>query len=316
MRSRPSSRATSASRSSWPAPSRRSPPIASRPRRRPRGTITSRPPPICAACSPCCRRTTWPTRATSLLELGEQELLSADLVRARGSFRRAIEAARAIGDAVTLARAALGFAGGDVGFGWEIGTDDPAAVELLREGLEALGDSEPRLALRMTFRLAYLLVFTEDRRGSWQTWVGVPRRWRSVSATSKRGSWVRFTELVVRVAARDEVPPSMLDLFRRRSRLCSPWPRVRSRGSAVSRGPVVRWRPLRMARIPECEEAIEHAAAIAAAPRQPALHLGGRHESRHASDGPRRPRRVGNAAAGAPARSCGACVPTSTSRSS
>jgi len=101
-------------------------------------------------------------RAAALLELGEQELLCADLARARPSFRTAVEAARSTGDVVTLARAALGFAGGDIGFGWEVGTDDPASVELLREGLEALGDSEPRLALRMIFRLAYLLVYTDD----------------------------------------------------------------------------------------------------------------------------------------------------------
>jgi class 3 adenylate cyclase/tetratricopeptide (TPR) repeat protein len=101
-------------------------------------------------------------RAPALLELGEQELLCADLVRARRSFRAAVEAARATGDVVTLARAALGFAGGDIGFGWEVGTDDPASAELLREGLEALGEGEPRLALRMTFRLTYLLVFSDE----------------------------------------------------------------------------------------------------------------------------------------------------------
>jgi class 3 adenylate cyclase len=101
-------------------------------------------------------------RAATLLELGEQELLCADLVRARLSFRGAVEAARQTGDAETLARAALGFAGGDVGFGWETATVDTASVDLLREGLEALGEGEPRLALRMTFRLAYLLVITED----------------------------------------------------------------------------------------------------------------------------------------------------------
>jgi class 3 adenylate cyclase/tetratricopeptide (TPR) repeat protein len=101
-------------------------------------------------------------RAAALLELGEQELLSADLVRARDSFRGAIEAARTIGDAVTLARAALGFAGGDVGFGWEVGTDDPATAALLREGLEALGDSEPRLALWTILRLTFAFVFTDD----------------------------------------------------------------------------------------------------------------------------------------------------------
>jgi class 3 adenylate cyclase len=101
-------------------------------------------------------------RVTALLELGEQELLCADLSRARRSFRAAVEAARATDDVVTLARAALGFAGGDIGFGWEVGTDDPASVELLREGLGALGDGEPRLALRMIFRLAYLLVFSDE----------------------------------------------------------------------------------------------------------------------------------------------------------
>jgi class 3 adenylate cyclase/tetratricopeptide (TPR) repeat protein len=102
------------------------------------------------------------TRGRVLLELGEQELLSADLVRARRSFGAAIEAARATGDAVTLARAALGFAGGDIGFGWESGTDDPMSAAQLREGLDALGDEEPRLALGMLFRLVYLSVYSVD----------------------------------------------------------------------------------------------------------------------------------------------------------
>jgi len=101
-------------------------------------------------------------RAPLLLELGEQQLLAADLMRARHAFRAACVAARATGDAVTLARAALSFAGGDIGFGWETGLDDEASVPLLQEGLDALGEREPRLALRMTFRLAYLLVFTTD----------------------------------------------------------------------------------------------------------------------------------------------------------
>lgn len=101
------------------------------------------------------------SQAPILLELGEQDLLSADLVRARDSFRGAIKAARATGDSATLARAALGFAGGDIGFGWESGGDDEA-MALLTEALEALGDDEPRLALRITFRLAYLLMLTPD----------------------------------------------------------------------------------------------------------------------------------------------------------
>ena len=103
-----------------------------------------------------------PARASALLELGEQELLSADLGRAREAFQAAVEAARATGDAGTLARAALGFSGGDVGFGWEVGIDDPATLTLLREGLEALGESDPRLTLRINFRLAYLSVYSDD----------------------------------------------------------------------------------------------------------------------------------------------------------
>lgn len=101
-------------------------------------------------------------RSEALLELGEQQLLSADLVRARNHFLAAADAARRIGDAGTLSRAALGFAGGDIGFGWETGTDDPATVSLLQEGLEALGDDEPRLALRMIFRLVFLRIFSDD----------------------------------------------------------------------------------------------------------------------------------------------------------
>jgi class 3 adenylate cyclase len=102
------------------------------------------------------------SRAPLLLELGEQELLAADLSRARGAFRGAGDAARTTGDSSTLARAALGFAGGDIAFGWETGGDDAATVVLLREGLDALGDSEPRLALRMIFRLSYALAYTDD----------------------------------------------------------------------------------------------------------------------------------------------------------
>jgi class 3 adenylate cyclase len=101
-------------------------------------------------------------RASLLLELGEQELLAADLIHARDAFRAAGDAARTSGDNGTLARAALGFAGGDIGFGWEMNSDDTSTVVLLREGLDALGDSEPRLALRMIFRLAYALMYTDD----------------------------------------------------------------------------------------------------------------------------------------------------------
>jgi class 3 adenylate cyclase len=101
-------------------------------------------------------------RAPLLLELGEQALLGADLRRAREAFRAAGETARATGDAVTLAHAALGFAGGDVGFGLEIGAADAAIIPLLREALDALGEREPSLALRIVFRLTSALAYTDD----------------------------------------------------------------------------------------------------------------------------------------------------------
>jgi class 3 adenylate cyclase len=101
-------------------------------------------------------------RGAVLLELGEQELLAADLGRAREAFRAAGDIARARGDAGLLARAALGFAGGDVGFGFELNGDDTSTVVLLREGLEALGEDEPRLALRVICRLTFALVYSEE----------------------------------------------------------------------------------------------------------------------------------------------------------
>jgi class 3 adenylate cyclase len=200
-------------------------------------------------------------RATSLLELGEQELLSADLVRARNSFLAAIETARAIGDTGTLARAALGFAGGDVGFGWEVGGED-AAIELLREGLEALDDSEPRLALRMIFRLSYLLVFTEDP----QVVADLGRR---ASVLAERLGDVearllgRFTDLVVRFVRGGEVPPNIRSYFDDVEALLALAGGC-DREDLLFR--VAQWTVainFLLARIPECEEAIEYAAAIA-----------------------------------------------------
>ena len=148
-------------------------------------------------------------RAPALLELGEQELLRADLTRARRSFRQAIDAARAIGDAATLARAALGFAGGDIGFGWETGIIDDASVELLREGLKVLGESEPRLALRMVFRLAYLQAITDDE----EEMSALVRRAEALGARiddAEASVLARFTRLVAEFAHNAE-PLSVLD---------------------------------------------------------------------------------------------------------
>ncbi len=102
------------------------------------------------------------SRSAILLELGDQELLAACLPRAREAFRAAGDSARAAGDVETLARAALGFAGGDIGFGWELPGDDPRAVVLLREAIAKLGVSVPRLGLQMTSRLCFALAYAED----------------------------------------------------------------------------------------------------------------------------------------------------------
>jgi class 3 adenylate cyclase len=150
-------------------------------------------------------------RARAHLELGEQELLCADLMRARLSFRAAVEAARATADAVTLAWAALGFAGGDIGFGWEVGTDDPASAELLREGLAALGDSEPRLALRMMFRLVYMLVFTDED----EEMAALARRAESLGrrlGDPEAEVLARFTQLIV-LFARSPDPLRVFQYF-------------------------------------------------------------------------------------------------------
>jgi class 3 adenylate cyclase/ATP/maltotriose-dependent transcriptional regulator MalT len=202
------------------------------------------------------------SRAAALLELGEQELLSADLVRARDSFRDAIEVARAIGDTVTLAAAALGFAGGDIGFSWELGTDDPLAMQQLREGLEALGSDEPRLALRMIFRLAYLLIFTDDDE--------------VVTALAQRAVELEWhlddpearvltqATLIATKFARYPDPSNVLHLFEESVELVPRLMEECDREDLLFR--VVQWSAVAyytLGRIPECEEAIQRAGEIA-----------------------------------------------------
>lgn len=201
-------------------------------------------------------------RAPLLLELGEQQLLAGDLRGARHAFRAACAAARATGDAVTLARAALGFAGGDVGFGWEAGLDDETTVPLLQEGLDALGEREPRLALRMTFRLVYLLVFTSDH-------ARVHALVARVQALGARLGddealvLVRFTELIGR-AVRAPDPLDVGDGRERVLTLRAPAERC-GRDDLLFR--VVMWEVVvhYLSGDPaQCDQAIEQAAEIAA----------------------------------------------------
>ena len=201
-------------------------------------------------------------RAPLLLELGEQQLLAADLMRARHAFRAACDAARTISDPATFARAALGFAGGDVGFGWESGLDDPATVALLQEGIDALGEREPRLALRMTFRLAYLLVLTPER----------PRVQALVPRAQALGARVgddealllmRFTELVGRFVCSPD-PSDVVSILGMVTELRGPAERC-GRDDLLFR--VVMWEAFasyQLGQPPACDEAIERATAIAA----------------------------------------------------
>lgn len=204
-------------------------------------------------------------RAAALLELGEREVLSADLARAREAFRGAVEAARETGDSVTLARAALGFAGDDIGFGWESGGDDPTSVTLLQEGLEALGDSEPRLALRMIFRLAYLLVYADDH----EIPAALSRRAEELErrlGDAEAQVLARFTHLVATFTRR----PSPLDLkglLEDLESILDLLPPAEECGREDLLFRVVQWSAVVhyvMANIPECEQAVERGAEIAA----------------------------------------------------
>jgi eukaryotic-like serine/threonine-protein kinase len=201
-------------------------------------------------------------RAPVLLELGEQELLAADLVRARDSFRGAIEAARETNDAGMLARAALGFAGGDIGFGWEAETDDASTVALLREGLAALGDSEPRLALQMTCRLAYALVFTDDD----ELMGGLARRAEELGKRlddAEAQVLARFAGMTT-TFSRSTDPLSVLDRFEKSLEMVDI---AEGCGREDLLFRCVQWSAAvyyTLRRIPECDAAIDRAGEIAA----------------------------------------------------
>jgi class 3 adenylate cyclase/tetratricopeptide (TPR) repeat protein len=204
-------------------------------------------------------------RAPVLLELGEQDLLSADLVRAREAFRGAAEAARETGDSVTLACAALGFAGGDIGFGWEVGGDDPASVALLREGLEALGDSEPLLALRMNFRLAYMLIFSDDDAMLESLARRAEELGRRIASAEAR-VLARYTVLVARFARRRD-PFDFSPLMSELGSMLELLPAAEECGREDLLFRAVQasaWAHYTLGDVAECERAIERGAEIAA----------------------------------------------------
>lgn len=204
-------------------------------------------------------------RAAVQLELGEQEFLGGDLVGARDAFNGAVQASRASGDHETLARAALGFAGGDVGFGWETGGDDPASVALLKEGLAALGDERPILSLRMIFRLTYLLIYTDDD----ETLGQLTRRAAELADLADDAEarvLYPFTALIARFARR----PDRLDFGVFRAEMDEAlelFGRAEECGREDLLFRVVQqsaWVHYTLGQVRECEAAIERGAAIAA----------------------------------------------------
>lgn len=226
------------------------------------------------------------SRATLLLELGGQELLAADLPRAREAFRAAGDAARSSGDTGTLARAALGFAGGDIGFGWEMPSDDTSTVGLLREGLDALGDSEPRLALRMILRLAYALTYTDDD----YVLAALARRAGELDqqlGDAESQVLAHFTKLIA-ACARGPDPLGVLNRleeFLELSDMAEGW---RPGGPALPHRPMVGLRPLHARAYRGVRACGRACCGDRTAPRQPPLHMGGRCQSRPSAVGPRR----------------------------
>jgi class 3 adenylate cyclase/tetratricopeptide (TPR) repeat protein len=86
-----------------------------------------------------------------LVALGEAQARAGESSAAKQAFLEAADIARRVGDAETLARAALGYGGR---FVWEASRDDPHLVPLLEAALAALPDADSPLRARLLARLA------------------------------------------------------------------------------------------------------------------------------------------------------------------
>lgn len=93
-----------------------------------------------------------------LLRLGEAQARSGSYQEARGTFVRAADVARRLGDSEALAGAALGVGDPQV----EGGIVDQQLLALLREALEALSPQDGALRARLLARLSLELTFADD----------------------------------------------------------------------------------------------------------------------------------------------------------
>jgi predicted ATPase len=124
-------------------------------------------------------------RGELLLVLGEAQRAAGDLAAARASYEQAAAAAKRIGAAELLARAALG-----LGVEFTVGVVDDVEIRLLEEALTALGDVDSQLRARVLARLAKALLWTrqEDRRAGAQRAGGPGRPSSQRSGDPGRGA--------------------------------------------------------------------------------------------------------------------------------
>jgi tetratricopeptide (TPR) repeat protein len=200
-------------------------------------------------------------RAPLLLELGDQQLLAADLAHARDAYRAAADAFRGTGDACGLAAAALGFAGGDIGFGYELDNDDPTMMVLLREALDALGDSDPNLSVRLIFRLLYAMAY-EDESAPRAELVAQARSFAERAGDPESLFFAKGARLIAEVGRTSE-PTRVLDLIDHIELLLAEAEHVGRDDVLLRMLRLAAWASYCCRRIERCEQLIERMAIVA-----------------------------------------------------
>ncbi|WP_161632116.1 ATP-binding protein [Nakamurella lactea] len=99
-------------------------------------------------------------RDALLIRLGDACAAAGDPVGARTAFRDAARSARDSGDANSFAHAALGYAGGPVGF--EVGWLDAEQIDLLRSALNMLDELDSSIRVALLARLSVALTHAES----------------------------------------------------------------------------------------------------------------------------------------------------------
>ncbi len=195
------------------------------------------------------------------LALGEQRLLAADLRGAREAYLAAAGSARMTGHAVALAQAALGFAGGDIGFGYQTNSDETATVQLLREALEQLGSEHPGLSVRLIFRLLWAMIF-EDQHVPRAGLVAQAESLAQLAGDPEAGYFATGASLVSRFACNSD-PIRSLELVDHAGQLIEGAERV-GRDDVLFRAlHQASFAHYSRGRAAECDQAIERMAEIA-----------------------------------------------------